>query len=318
MYMQLGKLRDKNKIENEYLNRGGCPVVGQRLSFDLALSESAVDYSKPFNLVKGGGKLIDGRKCDLIVDTNFVESKDLEHALNQAASRLGYVGSVTKNILTSFGKKKFLKYKSGEKQGELEDFIYRVKVPYSNGNKTNFIELDYQMAESYRGYIVRQKDTTDPSVSCLSERGVDNPNELGEVCSFSMAHADTGDIPVARHLVQDKKETRRINESRLDARTKIVGEGARWMLVRNNSHNIADTSKIWFEKKGKGKGNNTVFYVTFRTLWLNWAKVFDSQYNIEDYDVAKALSTSEEWSIQPKEVKKNRWSPSGIDIEVKM
>jgi hypothetical protein len=90
----------------------------------------------------------------------------------------------------------------------------------------------------------------------------------------------------------------------------LAGEGARWLLVRNNYATIADDSRIWTQHKGK------VYYVSFKTLWLSWAGVFGFDYNIEDAVVADKLVKNVNWADTPDVVKRNRWAAKIHDIEV--
>jgi len=292
---------------------GGTEVrVAQRRSFPTALSETGVPSPGGFELAPGEGELANhGGPADLVVATGLSTSRDLEHALNQAATRAARIGAAADAIrrVPPYAPA-FVPFNHGAAANGLEPFIYRVKVPYRDGKKQRQIELDWQQAGPFRGYIVRQKDTGDARASAISPNPVGNPHGKGQVDTFNMAHAPTGGQALSTHLAQDTDATRETNEARIDARTKLAGEGARWLLVRTHSHTIADDSRIWTQHKGQ------VYWVTFRTLWLSWLAVFNAEYDIPDSVVATKLVNDPAWVDPPRTVKRNRWQPASRDVEV--
>lgn len=294
------------------------PAVTQRRSFSTALTDTGVAAPGGFTEVAGAGSLAaGGGDADLVVATGLAQSPNLAHALNQAAGRAAEVGNKANEIRRTApyapaagGMAGFAPFASGATPNALEPFIYRVKVPYKKGKKVNQVELDWQQAPAFRGYIVRQKDTGDTSAATISATAATNPTTEGQVDTYNMAHANTGPQSLSGALEQDSSKTRETNEARIDARTKLAGEGARWLLVRTHSGKIADDSRIWTQAHGK------VYWVTFRTLWLNWLSVFDSVYDIPDSVVAAKLLSDAGWTVAPEVVKRNRWEAKSIDIEV--
>ncbi len=289
--------------------------ITQLRSFSTAISETGITPPENLKEVVGAGALSGGGEADLVVAENLTQSKDMEHATNQAASRFAKVGDAANKVrktptyLAASGPG-FVAYNDGNTPNGLEPFIFRVKAPYRKGKKTHFIQFDYQQANPYRGYIVRQKDTGDTHTSEISVNGVTNPQEKAHADTFNMAHANTGSQELSSFLDQSENLSRETNEARLDARAKLGGEGPRWLLVRNNSSKITDDSKIWTRHKGK------VYSVTFRTLWLNWLSVFECEYDIPDSIVADKLVHSNNWTIEPVCKKFNRFSSSSKDIQV--
>lgn len=285
--------------------------VAQLLSFSAALTDRNITAPKTFTETDGGGQLALGAgTADLVVAGDVKESQNIGKALNQAADRFSEVGNKTNAILTAYGAGNFAPRANPRTVGALEPFIYRIKVPYKSGKKTNEIELDYQLANPFYGYVVRQKDTGDAAASVLSATGQTNPTSTGQVTAFNAQHADTGPQALGTSLTQDSKKSKETNEARVDARAKLAGEGPRWLLVRNNYTTIADDSRIWTQHKDK------VYSVSFKTLWLSWASVFNYEFNIPDSVVADKLVSSNDWAETPDVVKRNRWEPKNIDIKV--
>lgn len=305
-------LAQRRRIEGAF-----GPAVAQRRSFSTALTDTGVSAPGAYTEVAGGGTLAGGGAADLVVASGLQQSASLDRALNQAAGRAAEVGNKANEIRRTApyapaagGMAGFAPFAGGVTPNALEPFIYRVKVPYRKGSKVQQIELDWQQAPAFRGYIVRQKDSGDTSASTISPAGVAAPHETGQVDTFNMAHANTGPQTLSANLEQDAGKTHETNEARIDARTKLAGEGARWLLVRTHSGKIADDSRIWTQANGK------VYWVSFRTLWLNWLSVFDSTYDIPDSEVATKLVNDAGWTVPPEVVKRNRWAAKSIDIEV--
>jgi hypothetical protein len=305
------QMNSKKNLKNGSINKN----INQLVSFENALGQTGVSSPGNFKEIAGAGTLSGGGASDLVLAENLVQSKDIEHAINQASGRAAKIGNAANEIrqnatyLAASGPN-FVAFNNGTIPNGLEPFIFRVKVPYKKGKKINTIQLDYQQANAFRGYVIKQFDTNDDHIAEISTLGVTNPDKTGHADSYNMAHANTGNQNLANALDQSDQSTKETNEARLDARTKLAGEGSRWVLVRNNSSKITDDSKIWTRHKGD------VHWITFRTLWLNWLTVFASEYDIPDAVVANELVQSGNWSVQPKVVKFVRFQAASNDIQV--
>ena len=69
-----------------------------------------------------------------------------------------------------------------------------------------------------------------------------------------------------------------------DSYTKLAGEGARFLCVRNNMARIKDNTVIW-DTSGYG--------VMFSDLWKSWAWSFDKKFNISDDEIKTAFGEKE-------------------------
>lgn len=83
----------------------------------------------------------------------------------------------------------------------------------------------------------------------------------------------------------------RLNEKsdRLDAVAKLGGEGARWECVRNHVDHLKNSSRFY-----RTDPNNAanVLFMTFQTLWGQWANLFQSKFNIDDGEVANVINAN--------------------------
>jgi hypothetical protein len=287
-----------------------APPVTQRLAFSAALAHSNIAAPRTFTETSGEAQLaLTGTQADLVEAGGVTESANIAKALNQAGDRFAEIGTKV-NAIKAATNMAIAAWNGGATPAAVESFIYRIRVPYKAGKKTNKIELDYQVAPAFYGYVVRQKDTGDAEASTMAAGGPAHPETTGQVNTFNAAHANTGPQALGGSLLQDATKTRETNEARIDARTKLAGEGSRFLLVRNNYTTIADDSRIWTQHKGN------VHYVSFRTLWLNWGSVFNLAFDIPDSEVADKLVKGPGWNVAPGVVKRNRWAAKGIDIEV--
>jgi hypothetical protein len=86
---------------------------------------------------------------------------------------------------------------------------------------------------------------------------------------------------------QTQDERRRVRNTRLDAITKIAGEGARWQCVRQlaAAGNLRNDSSFY----ATHPITNVHHFVTFATLWASWDNVFASAFNIADATVSQRL-----------------------------
>lgn len=80
--------------------------------------------------------------------------------------------------------------------------------------------------------------------------------------------------------------TTRERGERLDAVTKVAGEGPRWQCVRGlaAAGSLRNDSRIYAPAQ-----DGSYYFVTFPTLWGSWDSVFKSAFNIDNATVQNAL-----------------------------
>jgi hypothetical protein len=76
---------------------------------------------------------------------------------------------------------------------------------------------------------------------------------------------------------------------RLDAVTKIAGEGARWVCVRELARTRRLTNNSRFYTSLPGGGRDHCIFMTFKDLWGAWAELFRMQFNITNQHTAYVL-----------------------------
>lgn len=169
----------------------------------------------------------------------------------------------------------------------LDPFFLAVKVPFKKGEERHTLELTYQHAANWTGYVESVSDSSNvatravPSMYDLdsedSLKGTRPDGEHWRNLLYSNKH-DTD--PGKNLLVTSGGGT----DASFDAYTKIAGEGARWQCVRKHGHALQDDSMFFVTHTDTKK-----YGISFKTLWLNWRDVFGKAYDIPDGDVAAAV-----------------------------
>ena len=106
---------------------------------------------------------------------------------------------------------------------------------------------------------------------------------------FSDLHKETGSNKLITETDAD------LSESAADAYTKLAGEGARFLCVRNNIDKISDNTVFHAPSENQG--------ITFSDLWCSWGATFDCQFNIPDNVIITELlsTTTKEKTPKPKQ-----------------
>ena len=206
---------------------------------------------------------------------------------------------------------------------------FRIKIGGSYNGRP--LAAHYQYAKSSYGYIVKieqdgesyemdqERGRYDASLGArhaaggelplsnplfkLFASGHDEDDEaVHETASQGVTDADVGLTDPARRQSGLKERSRR-----LDAVTKIAGEGARWQAVRAlaQAGHLKSSSRFWCPQDPAAADLPTtpIYYITFKTLWGSWGRVFDSKFNITDAVLADKLRTGE-WGEGPDSTRK--------------
>jgi len=72
---------------------------------------------------------------------------------------------------------------------------------------------------------------------------------------------------------------------RLDAVTKLAGEGARWQCVRLHAAHLRDSSRFYTQLQG----DTRKAYITLERLWGTWGAKFGSAFNIPNDTVKQVI-----------------------------
>ena len=152
-------------------------------------------------------------------------------------------------------------------------------MPFEKDGAAQSVTVEYQHARQWSGYVISIKDSSNANAGDVTMHTPEG-GAVRDTDKYTNIHDDTDSANTAGMIEAGGAE------KNLDAYTKIAGEGARWMCVREHASNLqndtffyviqaADPTKVWG--------------VTFQTLWGQWDSAFDKGYNIADNVVATAL-----------------------------
>lgn len=89
------------------------------------------------------------------------------------------------------------------------------------------------------------------------------------------------------HVKNGKNKILEAIEEDIEPYTKLAGEGARFMCVRNHMDNLRDDT-IFYTRKRIGN-NGQYFGITFNQLWHNWDNLFNKKFNIDNKTIIDVL-----------------------------
>jgi hypothetical protein len=269
--------------EDIYTSRSG---IIQCKNFNDALKANKLKKVGGFKIFEKQGRLSNNLQADLLIATKVKKQKDLLSALQYAAARFEIIAKLAKQIYDIYGGMNGAIYPRHPNQ--LEPFVYKISVPFTDGKTDKSIIIYYQFANATPGYVFKQELTGEGE--SVMTNVPNNVNTTGFAQTFFSTHADTGSKVLSKMIHQDPKKSQSSNSEILDARTKLLAEGARFNVVKNNMDKISDNTRIYMIKKG------TVRWVEFRMLWQNWAGIFNSDYGIPDSVIARELERSS-WPV---------------------
>jgi hypothetical protein len=161
----------------------------------------------------------------------------------------------------------------------LDPFFHRVAVPYSVGNVDHTLTLEYQHSSALQGYVSRVTDSADEGRKggLAMYSGFSNRNRVG----YGSSHHEVDNNLLA--------ETSLPGSTGTDAYTKLAGEGARWICVRDNIAKLEDQSQFYCADP---EHPEQVLTVQFQELWLSWAERFQKKYDIPNAEVVRVLQNT--------------------------
>ena len=204
--------------------------------------------------------------------------KDRTAALTKASEHAAGVGNRTVGHEWTKDEANF----NDDGAASLDPFLFNVTVPFGKaeeGKTPEFLELTYQHADRWTGYVTGIEDTTNDATAGGATMFNKFEGETRPSDKFGNVHDQ--DKTASTNIASD---TEGDEEHNLDAYTKIGGEGARWICVRNHAANLQNDSMFFTTVDEK-----QVLQITFVELWLNWVGAFGPRYDIPDADVIKAM-----------------------------
>ncbi len=262
---------------------------------------------KGMTFKKNGKKMNDGSVYDLLIDQEPDSiKKNLLDAIKYSASRFSQVGSIAKDISTQDGG--LVTLGNTRDANKMYPFIFESTVRFKEGSEEKSIILGYKYANNTPGYVVYQEVTGEEMAEMSGVKN--NEEQAGYAKTYFSSHNDSGDKKISKQINQIVTDKQSNNSLRLEARTKLAGEGARFDVVLNNMNALSDETPI-YTVSGNGKNAH---YIKFSELWKNWALVFGSKYGISNNVVAEKLKTPNIWGnykpslVEYKGVEKNKLS----------
>lgn len=169
----------------------------------------------------------------------------------------------------------------------LDPFFFATKVPFKIGEAQHTLELTYQHAAGWTGYVESVYDSSNvatssvPSMYDLStEAPLKGTKPVGEHYR-NLLYSNKHDYHAGTNLLTSSTGA---TDVAFDAYTKLAGEGARWQCVRKHGAALQDDSMFFVSHTDGTKRG-----ISFRVLWLNWRDVFNKAYDIPDGEVAAAI-----------------------------
>jgi hypothetical protein len=243
----------------------------------------------------------DGREVHVYFKEEAAECNNKVEALEKAGELNAAIGKKVDNYaqgtlrIADSNSKWTPGYKKLDTDTEktLDPFFHSVKIPYKNKGKSEKIELVFQHAKNWTGYVEAVYDSANKGTSAVptmydsdsesastGKDGSNNQNGHYRNLKYSNRHDDK-----SGRLLLDLTEGD--DEQSFDAYTKIAGEGARWICVRKHTGKLWDGTRF-FTKSGVNPRN--VDFVYFADLWKTWKDTFGKAYDIPDATVKSRIS----------------------------
>lgn len=163
----------------------------------------------------------------------------------------------------------------------LDPFFFAVTVPFQEKGRPEALALVFQHSADLQGYVETIVDTSNSGAHDYPSMYKGKPGKVKDD-EKNPRYPQLHDPETEDQLLID--HTAGGEESNLDAYTKIAGEGARWVCVREHASNLRNTS-FFYTSLNAPAGN--VRALMFSELWVSWKDTFNKEYNIPD-EVVKA------------------------------
>ncbi len=190
---------------------------------------------------------------------------------------------------------------------QVDPYRLRLHGTYGGGGGTAY-SVDVHFGPYHHGYIVHVTDAG--SDGEIDDRARDFSGGA-PLADFSSTHHNRAD----HNLMADTNNagnTARIKEEKLDASTKLIGEGARFQAVAKHQANLTDSTKFFIRNN---ENNTSVRWITFDKLWLTWSMNFGKAFNITDEQVKARLVANDFRKIsEPQAIPATMGVPGNITV----
>ncbi len=167
----------------------------------------------------------------------------------------------------------------------VDPFLYRPLATVAG----NPFSVSYQHSPDWPGYVTYITDGAS-TASMRVAGAIAHAGTAGIPAEFGRKHHETDHSVLANDLTLNALDTRVTNERRLDSMTKLAGEGARFLCVRNNLARMTDKSRFYVVGAEESR------YVTLEDLWSSWATAFGKANNIANATVRAEILNGNNWT----------------------
>jgi hypothetical protein len=227
------------------------------------------------------------KKYKIVVPPNEIQPGRTE-ALQKASEKNAELGGRL-NAQGPNGKCVFTKnandFNNPVNRDTIDPFVLEVEVPFTKDGANHTLTCEYQHARQFSGYVSKVKDTSNAAVPADGGQMVAAPRGAPMAPgTYGVDHHDAGGANVAGTAGAGG------GAENLDAYTKIAGEGARWLCVRNHASKLQNDSEFF---TAHATDPTKVWAVTFVALYRQWDATFAKAYNIPDATVAAKLKANQ-------------------------
>lgn len=268
----------------------------QKYSFENRLEHHGWSVQNGFTFIKNGGTLYLPNMGDLLIAKNVKHQPTMILSLQYAANRFSEIGNMANRIKAADGG--MANSPNPRNPNNMYPFVFQISVPFGKKDNHKTLTVKYQYANNATGYVIAQEVTGEGESDMTN---APNTNAApGFAGTYFSTHGNTGATKLSDLIEQDSSLPEQENAERLDARTKLAGEGARFNVVKDNMATISDRTIIYTEDK------THAYYIRFRSLWMNWGGLFNSAYGITNDQLATQLINPAVWNLNyaPTKIKK--------------
>ncbi len=126
---------------------------------------------------------------------------------------------------------------------------------------------------------------------------VEEGNTKGVIKDFYQPKVHGAVGYVSYHTTHDETENNNILNGTLtstESYTKLAGEGARFLCVRNHIAHITDNTIFYTDKNWGAPKQAWLYGISFHRLWKNWDAFFKQKFNVTDVEVQNVVLTQGE------------------------
>ena len=185
----------------------------------------------------------------------------------------------------------------GAEPKKLDPWIHKVVVPYAGEGGDQTLTMEFQHTKGFDGYVCKVADSGNAALNKARE-GRPRANSRGAAMYMGAISASAPTIPgnadfsnlhdqvgpsAGQNLLELSKGG---GHAAADAYTKLAGEGARFVCVRENMAKLRNDSYFYYEDAGVNYG------ITFAKLWVSWEKNFKKAYNVPNATIVAKLKSA--------------------------